>query len=245
MSIPIVEVVDNWSPKDVIGFLEPIKVEKYLDDNDVNINIIKKNKVSGLVFLKEIKGEEQEKRKAEEKLTITTSKKKWMVNSVIKRSIVYYMNSKGMIHLIQLTKFASNNIESVEKFWSTFGNHLHLEASEYNEFSNINSVNDFDKTFQKSKWKNQVVLIIDEFDKLYRDVKSSCLETFRGIKATKGNYSIWSVVFVGSFNILYLRSNNLTTSPFNVNTPIHNPKLHSGTNALPIQTVRGRVQADH
>ncbi|RHZ83804.1 hypothetical protein Glove_87g232 [Diversispora epigaea] len=276
MSIPTVEVVDKWSPKDVIGFLESKKVEKYLDNDD--INIIKKNKVSGKAFLmltpetlerwgmlggpadviarlaKEIKGDQG---------------KKWMVNSVItreERSIVYYADptewNGPLLDSIHRGEFVALhgqrasgkstrvlsvkdklqeecyvclyvsleqvNIESVEKFWSTFGDHLYLEASEYNELSNISSANDFAKAFQKSKWKNRVVLIIDEFDKLYRaneDVRSSCLETFRGFKASISNYSIWSIVAVGPFSILHLRSNNLTTSPYNVNNPIRNPNF--------------------
>ena len=79
--------------------------------------------------------------------------------------------------------------------------------------------------FQKSKWENRVVIFIDEFDMLYNateDVLSSCLNTIRGIKGTKKNYAIWSVVAIGPFSILYLNSNNLTTSPFNVNEPFQN-----------------------
>ena len=82
--------------------------------------------------------------------------------------------------------------------------------------------------FKKSDWSGRVVLFIDEFDKLYRaseDVKSSCLETLRAIKASKKNYAIWSVVAIGPFSILNLRSNNLTTSPFNVNDPFRNPNF--------------------
>lgn len=117
-------------------------------------------------------------------------------------------------------------MKSVDEFWQTFVTQLYLGAPEYNEFNNINSASYFGVAFEKSKWNCRVVLLVDEFDKLYRineDVKSSCLETFRGIKAKKGNYAIWSIIVIGAFSILHLKSNNLTTSPFDTIDPFHGP----------------------
>ncbi|CAG8674382.1 10427_t:CDS:1, partial [Paraglomus brasilianum] len=48
-SVPSVEEVSKWSPKDVITFLETKKEELFLDDDD--INVIKRNKVAGCAFL--------------------------------------------------------------------------------------------------------------------------------------------------------------------------------------------------
>ena len=116
----------------------------------------------------------------------------------------------------------------MDTFWSTLGHHLYLDATQYSQLNTIKSADDFDMAFKKSDWRGRIVLFIDEFDKLYRaseDVKSSCLETLRAIKASKKNYAIWSVVAIGPFSILNLRSNNLTTSPFNVNDPFRNPNF--------------------
>ncbi|CAG8572093.1 3743_t:CDS:1, partial [Paraglomus brasilianum] len=49
MLTPSVDEVSKWSPKDVITFLETKKEELFLDDDD--INVIKRNKVAGRVFL--------------------------------------------------------------------------------------------------------------------------------------------------------------------------------------------------
>ncbi|CAG8604203.1 12284_t:CDS:2, partial [Ambispora gerdemannii] len=136
------------------------------------------------------------------------------------------LNKKGFVCIY--LSLEQVNIDSVGEFWQTLGVHLYCEAPEYAGLNNINSASDFDVMFLKSNWKNDVILLIDEFDKLYganEDVKSSCLETLRGIKATKGNYAIRSVVAIGPFSILYLKSNNLTTSPFNVNESFQNPNF--------------------
>ncbi|CAG8637479.1 3564_t:CDS:2, partial [Ambispora gerdemannii] len=121
-----------------------------------------------------------------------------------------------------------SNIKSVDEFWQTLGTHLYLDTLQYIGLNTINSASDFDLIFQKSNWKNYVVILTNEFDKLYiakDDVKSSFFETIRGIKATKGNYAIWSVVAIGPFSILHLNSDNLTTSLFNVKEPFRNPNF--------------------
>nr|CAG8471042.1 2575_t:CDS:2 [Entrophospora candida] len=205
------------------------------------------------ILIENIKGETREhekKRKAKEELTITKpNKRRWEVNGVIEPSIVhsvYFVNpteeSRPLLEKIHEGQFVTLhgarasgnvsleqiNIKSVDNFWETFGTQIHLDASKYIKLNSIKSANDFNIVFQKSKWENRVVIFIDEFDMLYNateDVLSSCLNTIRGIKGTKKNYAIWSVFAIGPFSILYLNSNNLTTSPFNVNEPFQNPNF--------------------
>ncbi|CAJ0913355.1 16617_t:CDS:2 [Entrophospora sp. SA101] len=136
------------------------------------------------------------------------------------------LNNEGYICIY--VSLEQINIKSVDNFWETFGTQIHLDASKYIKFNSIKSANDFNIVFQKSKCENRVVIFIDEFDMLYNateDVLSSCLNTIRGIKGTKKNCAIWSVVAIGPFSILYLNSNNLTTSPFNVNESFQNPNF--------------------
>ncbi|CAG8678044.1 3304_t:CDS:10, partial [Gigaspora margarita] len=203
-------------------------------------------KIADLVT--KIKGKDQKlkkKRKAEEEFVITKPKKRrWEVNGAIQPNIVhavYFVDpmeeSRPLLEKIQEGQFVALhgartsgkstrvhqiqkqlndkgyvciyvsleqiNIKSVDNFWHTLGSHLYLD-------------------------ENRVVLFIDEFDMLYHateDVLSSCLNTLHGIKGTKENYAIWSVVAIGPFSILYLNSNNFTTSPFNVNEPFKNPNF--------------------
>ncbi|CAG8598194.1 2444_t:CDS:2, partial [Ambispora gerdemannii] len=141
------------------------------------------------------------------------------------------LNKKGFVCIY--ASFEHVNLEnSVDVFWQTLGMALQCDAPKlFGPLKNlsIKSATDFLSTFHRTQWKfSDTVILIDEFDKLYRandNVKSSCLGTLRGIKATKGNYAIRSVVTIGTFSILYLSSNNLTTSPFNVNEPFQNPNF--------------------
>lgn len=129
-------------------------------------------------------------------------------------------------------------IETVEKFWTTFGNTLRRDVKNHTDIKSIsnfkshsdlkiNSAEDFNEIFEKGNWNNsKIVIFIDEFDKMHEAneiVRSSCLESFRGIKNAKDNYAIWSIV--ATFSILHLRSNKKSTSPFNVNEPFQNPNF--------------------
>jgi len=130
-------------------------------------------------------------------------------------------------------------IEDEETFWERLGSSIRRDAIENidiestnvfgpSEDLKINSAEDFLRIFEKRMWTKNVVLFIDEFDKLYEadnKVRSSCLETFRGIKNSKNNYAIWSVVAIGTFSILHLKSEIVSTSPFNVNEPYQNPNF--------------------
>ncbi|RIA78879.1 hypothetical protein C1645_849727 [Glomus cerebriforme] len=125
-------------------------------------------------------------------------------------------------------------------FWTSLGICLIHDISEnycLKSISYFDSVNDlhiksaidFIDIFKKSNWKkNNVVLFIDEFDKLYDSdvaVKSSCLETLRGIKNTKENYAFWCMVAIGTFSIIHLESGKISTSPFNIREPFLNPNF--------------------
>ncbi|CAI2200524.1 7512_t:CDS:2, partial [Funneliformis geosporum] len=118
-------------------------------------------------------------------------------------------------------------IESVEKFWSSFGLNLIRTAPQHIK-NHIKSGSDFANLFSTSGWKKRVVLFIDEYDTLDTandDVKSSFLKVIRGIKARKDEYAIWSINAVGPFSILHLSSKETTTSPFNVREPFQNPNF--------------------
>ncbi|CAG8686291.1 6922_t:CDS:2, partial [Cetraspora pellucida] len=135
------------------------------------------------------------------------------------------LNSKGFACIY--LSLEQVNIQNVDKFWHTIGTHLHINAPKQIGLDSINSANDFDLAFKKDRWENFVVLLIDEFDRLYfatDDVHSSCLSTLRGIKITKECYAIKSVFAIGPFSILYLK-NDFTVSPFNVNEPFQNPNF--------------------
>ncbi|PKK61208.1 hypothetical protein RhiirC2_792161 [Rhizophagus irregularis] len=123
-------------------------------------------------------------------------------------------------------------------FWKTLGAcikrnacvHINFESLSSFESADdlkINSSDDFQETFEQSKWKKQIVLLIDEFDKLYEvdeDFRSSCLETFRGMISSRDNYAMWSIVAIGTFSILYLKSKKVIT-PFNVSQSYQNPNF--------------------
>ncbi|PKY52660.1 hypothetical protein RhiirA4_425443 [Rhizophagus irregularis] len=127
-------------------------------------------------------------------------------------------------------------------FWKTLGAcikqnaraHINFESSSSFESADdlkINSSDDFQETFDQSKWKKRIVLLIDEFDKLYEadeDVRSSCLETFRSMISSRDNYAMWSIVAISTFSILYLKSKKVIT-PFNIIEDIYNQTTgHAG-----------------
>ncbi|CAG8769663.1 2587_t:CDS:2, partial [Cetraspora pellucida] len=121
---------------------------------------------------------------------------------------------------------------SVDVFWQSLGMALQRDAPElFGPLKNlsIKSATDFLNTFHRDQWKfSDTVILLDEFDMLYsatEDVRTSCLTTFHGIKASKQNYAIRSVIAIRTFSILQLNSNNLTTSLFNVNEPFRNPNF--------------------
>ncbi|CAG8740359.1 16435_t:CDS:2, partial [Dentiscutata erythropus] len=150
-----------------------------------------------------------------------------MVNSAItreERSIVYFVDpteqsapllesiNRGefiALHRLQAfgnVSFEHVNMKNVEIFWQTLGTTLQRNTPEH-----------FD-----------TVILFDEFDMLYNateDVLILCLTTLHGIKASKQDYAICSVIAIGPFSIMHLNSNNLIMSPFNINEPFQNPNF--------------------
>jgi len=119
-------------------------------------------------------------------------------------------------------------VESVEKFWTSFGYCLSDSARAHFKDQDIKSSGEFAKLFGKDKWKSKVVLFLDEYDILESAddvVKSSFLKAVRGIKTTRQFYDIWSINAIGPFSILHLSSKEVTTSPFNVKEPFQNPNF--------------------
>lgn len=127
---------------------------------------------------------------------------------------------------------------NLRMFWKTLSacikqnacvhiNFKSLSSFESADDLKINSSDDFQKTFDQSKWKKWIVLLIDEFDKLYEadeDVRSSCLKTFHGMISLRDNYAMWSIVAIGTFSILYLKSKKAIT-PFNISQSYQNPNF--------------------
>ncbi|RIB02180.1 hypothetical protein C2G38_903729 [Gigaspora rosea] len=118
---------------------------------------------------------------------------------------------------------------TIDTFWSTFGDALHIDAPKHFREDDVKSATDFMKKLAKEHWNdNPVVLFIDEFDKLfesYDEIRSSFLSTFRAIKNAKHNYALLSSVVIGPFSILHLDSERITSSPFNVKESFRNPNF--------------------
>ncbi|CAG8773958.1 24994_t:CDS:2, partial [Cetraspora pellucida] len=98
------------------------------------------------------------------------------------------LNKKGINSL----SFEQISMKSINKFWQTLDIYLNISVPKQFEFDNINSASDFDIAFKKNRWKNLVVLLINEFDMLYSatdDICLSCLSTLHSIKATKDCYA--------------------------------------------------------
>jgi hypothetical protein len=111
-------------------------------------------------------------------------------------------------------------MKTVDTFWSALGIALHIDAPKYFKKDDVKSADDFMLKFRKQEWNNRVVIFIDEYDALLEandDIKSSFLGTICAIKNSKENYAILSFVAIGPFSILHLKSDKITTSPFNVN----------------------------
>ncbi|KAF0425161.1 transcriptional regulator [Gigaspora margarita] len=140
------------------------------------------------------------------------------------------LNNKGFDCIY--ASFEHVNMNNLDLFWQTLGITLQRNAPELFgplKSLQIKSANDFLNTFHRTQWKSlNTVILFDEFDMLYNateGVLASCLTTLRGIKASKQDYAICSIIAIGPFSIMHLNSNNLTTSPFNVNEPFQNPNF--------------------
>ncbi|CAG8637268.1 9798_t:CDS:2, partial [Dentiscutata erythropus] len=136
------------------------------------------------------------------------------------------LKSQGIVCIY--VSFESINMKT-DTFWSALGVELHINAPRHFKLDEVKSADDFKLKFRKEQWNDkQVVLFIDEFDELFRahdDIKSSFLGTIRAIKNAKDYYALLSSVAIGTFSILHLSSDRITTSPFNVRDPFKNPNF--------------------
>lgn len=113
-------------------------------------------------------------------------------------------------------------MSTMNTFWSSIGTKLSINAPEYFKLNDVKSADDFIFKFRKSDWKSNVVLFIDEYDALLEandDIKSSFLGAIRNIKNSKRDYA------VGPLSILFLKSDKINVSPFNVKEPFRNPNF--------------------
>ena len=87
------------------------------------------------------------------------------------------------------------DFSSAEKFWASFGNSLR-DANTHAQIPQIQSADDFRGMLKAANLESfnrkNVVLFIDEFDKLYTRAPQSLiddvLDLFRGIKHQRGSY---------------------------------------------------------
>ncbi|PKK57905.1 hypothetical protein RhiirC2_797199 [Rhizophagus irregularis] len=132
------------------------------------------------------------------------------------------------------------NIETEESFWMTLGSCIEQYACTHIDFKSASvfeSVDDmkiissdyFHLVFMKRNWNSNVVIIIDDFDKMCEandDVKISCLANFRCIRNSRYNYAIGSIIAIGtSSRILDLNPITMVTSPFSFSETFQNPNF--------------------
>ncbi|CAG8788989.1 24608_t:CDS:2 [Gigaspora margarita] len=152
-----------------------------------------------------------------------------LTQNVIKLQPSFSQLSVVLSFPLYSASFEHVSINNVDLFWQTLGMILQRNAPElFGPLKNlqIKFANDFLNTFHKTQWKSlDAVILFDEFDMLYNamdDVLASCLTTLRGIKASKQDYTIRSIIVIGPFSIMHLNSNNLTTLLYNINEPFQN-----------------------
>ncbi|PKB99271.1 hypothetical protein RhiirA5_462251 [Rhizophagus irregularis] len=121
------------------------------------------------------------------------------------------------------------NMSTVNTFWSSIGAKLVINAPKYFKLNEVKSADEFTLQFRKELWNDKhVVLFIDEYDSLLEandDIRSSFLGAIRNIKNSKRDYAIWSSVAIGPLSILFLKSDKINVSPFNVKEPFRNPNF--------------------
>ena len=77
---------------------------------------------------------------------------------------------------------------SINMFWSSISTKLAINAPKYFKLNEVKSADDFMFKFQKSDWKSDVVLFIDEYNALLEandDIRSSFLGAICSIKNSK------------------------------------------------------------
>ncbi|CAG8719209.1 14047_t:CDS:2, partial [Rhizophagus irregularis] len=137
------------------------------------------------------------------------------------------LESKGYVCIY--ISFEGVNMDTIDTFWTCVGVELYIDSPQYFGLNDVKSASDFKLKFRKEQWNDkQVVLFIDEYDELFGakdDVKSSFLAAIRSIKNTKRSYALWSSVVIGPLSILFLKSDKINVSPFNVKEPFRNPNF--------------------
>ncbi|PKY50305.1 hypothetical protein RhiirA4_545862 [Rhizophagus irregularis] len=141
--------------------------------------------------------------------------------------IMIELKSEGYVCIY--VSFEGVNMSTLSTFWSSIGAKLVINAPKYFELDKVKSADDFMLKFRKGPWKDKhVVLFIDEYDSLLEandDIRSSFLGAIRNIKNSKRDYAIWSSVAIGPLSILFLKSDKINVSPFNVKEPFRNPNF--------------------
>ncbi|CAG8540961.1 9183_t:CDS:2 [Funneliformis mosseae] len=122
--------------------------------------------------------------------------------------------------------FEGMNVTTTNTFWSAVGTELCIKAPQHFKLNDVKSADDFKLKLQKEYWNGKhVVLFIDEYDVLLEandDIKFSFFGVIHNIKNSKRNYAIWSSVAIGPLSILFLRSDKINVSPFNIKESFRN-----------------------
>lgn len=132
-----------------------------------------------------------------------------------------------------------NYRRDVSTFWQSLSKAIYDAASTTNlDFpqnlsTRTSCQEDFLRNFKKEFWKQNVVLIIDEFSELYRakfEIRDDCL---RGLREIRNNnekydnsieaYAIRSIIAAGTFGVVYLNPSTSEISPFNIASHVKNP----------------------
>ena len=90
----------------------------------------------------------------------------------------------------------------------------------------VSSRHEFLELFLGDAWRQDVVLLVDEFSELYDAqpyIRDDCLRAFREIRNNNEMHAIRSVIAAGTFGIANLNTLNSTISPFNVANHVRNP----------------------
>ena len=129
--------------------------------------------------------------------------------------MLYWLNYTSFVHSASIS-FERLNFT---RLWQTLG-------SAAGSCPNILSQNDFFNAFTAGSRTRSVILLIDEFDKLFSapdDIRDEFLQTLREFKNDKHAYDIHGIIVAGTFDILHLSTTHHSLSPFNVADVIQTP----------------------
>lgn len=115
---------------------------------------------------------------------------------------------------------------TLDHFWESIGSTIERSLCDESLSSPIITRQTFFNAFQAKNWKQDVVLLVDEFSELYSasaDIQNDFLRTLREIRNNTKAYAIKSVIAAGTFSILLFNPSESSISPFNVSDRIENP----------------------